>query len=84
MNTNIEYMATHSVEDIKEYLNINLSGLTEEEVLKSRDKNINCGKIGGSIYKSVYGGACLSGCSFYHNRYYISDATYVRKYKKGL
>ena len=39
MNTNIEYMATHSVEDIKEYLNINLSGLTEEEVLKSRDKN---------------------------------------------
>ena len=46
-------MATHKVEDIKEYLNINLSGLTEEEVLKSRDKNgskreekIHCGKIG--------------------------------------
>ena len=38
MNTNIEYMATHKVEDIKEYLNINLSGLTEEEVDESRDK----------------------------------------------
>ena len=31
-------MATHKVEDIKEYLNINLSGLTEEEVDESRDK----------------------------------------------
>ena len=38
MNTNIEYMATHKVEDIKEYLNINLSGLTEDEVDESRDK----------------------------------------------
>ena len=38
MNTNIEYMATHKVEDIKEYLNINLNGLTEEEVDESRDK----------------------------------------------
>ena len=38
MNTNIEYMATHNVEEIKEYLNINLSGLTEEEVDESRDK----------------------------------------------
>lgn len=38
MNTNIEYMATHKVDDIKEYLNINLSGLTEEEVDESRDK----------------------------------------------
>ena len=38
MNTNIEYMATHKVEDIEEYLNINLSGLTEEEVDESRDK----------------------------------------------
>ena len=38
MNTNIEYMATHKVEDIKGYLNINLSGLTEEEVDESRDK----------------------------------------------
>ena len=31
-------MATHKVEDIKEYLNINLSGLTEDEVDESRDK----------------------------------------------
>ena len=31
-------MATHKVEDIKEYLNINLNGLTEEEVDESRDK----------------------------------------------
>jgi len=31
-------MATHKVEDIEEYLNINLSGLTEEEVDESRDK----------------------------------------------
>lgn len=38
MNTYIEYMATHKVEDIKEYLNINLSGLTEDEVDESRDK----------------------------------------------
>ena len=38
MNTNIEYMATHKVDDIKEYLNINLNGLTEEEVDESRDK----------------------------------------------
>lgn len=38
MNTNIEYMATHKVEDIKEYLNINLSGLTEDEVDERRDK----------------------------------------------
>lgn len=38
MNTIIEYMATHKVEDIKEYLNINLSGLTEDEVDESRDK----------------------------------------------
>lgn len=38
MSTNIEYMATHKVDDIKEYLNINLSGLTEEEVDESRDK----------------------------------------------
>ena len=38
MNTNIEYMATHKVEDIKEYLNINLSGLNEDEVDESRDK----------------------------------------------
>ena len=38
MNINIEYMATHKVEDIKEYLNINLSGLTEDEVDESRDK----------------------------------------------
>lgn len=38
MNTNIEYMATHKVEEIKEYLNINLSGLTEDEVDESRDK----------------------------------------------
>lgn len=38
MNTNIEYMATHKVEDIKGYLNINLSGLTEDEVDESRDK----------------------------------------------
>ena len=38
MNTDIEYMATHKVEDIKEYLNINLSGLTEDEVDESRDK----------------------------------------------
>lgn len=38
MNTNIEYMATHKVEDIKECLNINLSGLTEDEVDESRDK----------------------------------------------
>ena len=38
MNTHIEYMATHKVEDIKEYLNINLSGLTEDEVDESRDK----------------------------------------------
>ena len=38
MNTHIEYMATHKVEDIKEYLNINLNGLTEEEVDESRDK----------------------------------------------
>ena len=38
MNTDIEYMATHKVEDIKEYLNINLNGLTEEEVDESRDK----------------------------------------------
>ena len=38
MNTNIEYMATHKVEDIKEYFNINLSGLTEDEVDESRDK----------------------------------------------
>ena len=38
MNTNIEYMATHKVEDIKGYLNINLNGLTEEEVDESRDK----------------------------------------------
>ena len=38
MNTNVEYMATHKVEDIKEYLNINLSGLTEDEVDESRDK----------------------------------------------
>ena len=38
MNINIEYMATHKVEDIKEYLNINLNGLTEEEVDESRDK----------------------------------------------
>ena len=38
MNTNIEYMATHKVEDIKEFLNINLSGLTEDEVDESRDK----------------------------------------------
>ena len=38
MNTNIEYMATHKVDDIKEYLNINLSGLTEDEVDESRDK----------------------------------------------
>ena len=38
MNTNIEYMATHKVEDIKEYFNINLNGLTEEEVDESRDK----------------------------------------------
>ena len=38
MSTNIEYMATHKVDDIKEYLNINLNGLTEEEVDESRDK----------------------------------------------
>ena len=38
MNTNIEYMATHKVDDIKECLNINLNGLTEEEVDESRDK----------------------------------------------
>ena len=38
MNINIEYMATHKVEDIKEYLNINLSVLTEDEVDESRDK----------------------------------------------
>ena len=38
MNTNIEYMATRKVDDIKEYLNINLNGLTEEEVDESRDK----------------------------------------------
>ena len=38
MNTNIEYMATHKVDDIKENLNINLNGLTEEEVDESRDK----------------------------------------------
>ena len=31
-------MATHKVEDIKGYLNINLSGLTEDEVDESRDK----------------------------------------------
>ena len=31
-------MATHKVEDIKECLNINLSGLTEDEVDESRDK----------------------------------------------
>ena len=31
-------MATHKVDDIKEYLNINLNGLTEEEVDESRDK----------------------------------------------
>ena len=31
-------MATHKVEEIKEYLNINLSGLTEDEVDESRDK----------------------------------------------
>ena len=38
MNTNIEYMATNKVDDIKKYLNINLNGLTEEEVDESRDK----------------------------------------------
>jgi len=38
MSTNIEYMATHKVDDIKGYLNINLNGLTEEEVDESRDK----------------------------------------------
>ena len=52
MNTYIEYMATHKVEDIKEYLNINLSGLTEDEVDESRD-NYGSNKVKKEKKKSI-------------------------------
>ena len=38
MNKNIDYMATNSLEDIKSYLGMDLTGLSEEAVQKNREK----------------------------------------------
>ena len=38
MKKNIDYMATNSLEDIKSYLGMDLTGLSEEAVQKNREK----------------------------------------------